>query len=274
MFIIKNHRIAIIAGNRFFPILFAQNLRKKVKNIEIIGICFKGETSKKILPYLDKAYWISVGKLTKLKEILKKECITQCVMVGQITPLKIFKKNYVDEEFLKIIKDIDFRPHQIFSKIIKYLENEGINFLNSTLYLEEYLATEGIMNDVDVSEDVEKNINFGMGIVRNYVQLDIGQTVVVKMRSVVALETIEGTDKTLLRAYKLAGRGCVVLKFSKPDQDLRFDVPIVGISTLKILNKIKAATLVLEAGRVLILEKEKFFRLSKKYKIPIVGIKN
>ncbi|MCM8819510.1 MAG: UDP-2,3-diacylglucosamine diphosphatase LpxI [Candidatus Omnitrophica bacterium] len=273
MFIAKN-KIAIIAGNRLFPIIFAENLRQKVRNIEIIGICFKGETSKKILRYIDKAYWISVGQLAKLKEILKKEQISQCVMAGQIRPFKIFKKNLMDEELLKLINDVDFRPHQIFGRIIKYLENEGVNFLNSTLYLEEYLATEGIMNDINLDEDVKKDIDFGMDIVRNYVKLDVGQVVVVKMRSVVALETIEGTDRTLLRSYKLAGGGCVVLKFSKPDQDLRFDIPIVGVSTLKILNKIKAAALVLEVGKVLILEKEKFLQLANKYKIPIVGKKS
>jgi DUF1009 family protein len=268
-------KIGIIAGNRLLPIVLAQNIKEKNPDSQIVAICLKGETSSAIGRYLDKAYWVKVGELRRIREIIRDEGLSEWIMAGQINPLAIFKKSCWDKDLTTLMDKVeDIRPHTIFVNIINYLEKEGATFLDSTAHLRESLASEGVMNGLILDKDIERDIEFGVTIASRFVELDVGQTVVVKARSTLALESLEGTDNTIARAYKLGGPGSIVLKFSKANQDFRFDVPVVGISTLKLLKKIKAAGLVLEKNRVLILEKKKFLTLAKKYNIPVVGREN
>ncbi|MDP2922905.1 MAG: UDP-2,3-diacylglucosamine diphosphatase LpxI [Candidatus Omnitrophota bacterium] len=265
-------KLGIIAGNRLLPIILAKNIKENSLASETIAFCFKGETSSCISKYVDRVHWIDIGKLGVLREELRKKGIKDCIMVGQITPLRIFRrKNWDAELSLLVEKAEDMRPHTIFSHIIQHLEKEGINFLDSTLYLKKYLAQAGLMNNVRLDNNIIKDIDFGVRMISRFVDLDIGQTAVIKNRSVVAIESLEGTDNTIKRGHRLAGKKCVVLKFSKANQDLRFDVPVVGLATLKLLEKIKAAALVLEADKVIIIEKERFLLLADKWQIPIIG---
>ncbi len=266
-------KLGVIAGNRLFPVFFSQEAKRKNNNLEIVAICFKGETSRRLSKYVDKSYWIKVGEIKKLIEIVEREKLKNLVMVGQINPKKIFNPCDWDEEMKHLIKNEvkDFRPHNIFGKLIDVLEKKGVKFLDSTTYINELLAEEGIMNKIVIPKEVEEDIVFGQEIASRFVELDIGQTVVVKQKTVVAVESLEGTDNTILRGYRLAKKGCVVLKFSKSDQDLRFDVPLVGMKTLKILRKVGARCLVLEKNRVIILEKEKFLKCAYQWGIAVVG---
>lgn len=267
-------KLGIIAGNRLLPIILARRIKQKNKNSKIIALCFKGETSQSIRKYVDKTYWINAGRLGDLKQVLGEENLEQCVMAGQINPLRIFRRSNWDEELISLMAETrDFRPHTIFKKIITYLEREGVTFLDSTLYLKEDLAEEGVMNGLNLDEEAKKDINFGIKVISRFVELDVGQIIVVKKGCVAALESLEGTDGTVKRAFKLAGGGCTVLKFSKINQDLRFDVPVVGISTLRLLRRIRAASLILEKEKVIILQKSKFLSLAKKWKIAVVGMK-
>ncbi|MEI8350456.1 MAG: UDP-2,3-diacylglucosamine diphosphatase LpxI [Candidatus Omnitrophota bacterium] len=267
-------KLGIIAGNRFFPVMLAEAIKRKDKAIEIVAFCFRGETSAQIVRHVDRAYWIEIGKLRQLREALEEEHISECIMAGQITPVRIFKRNNWDRELTTLIeKTGDMRPHTVFSSIICHLEHAGVRFLDSTLYLKEMLAQDGPMNAVAISDAGQADIDFGVTMISRFVDLDIGQTMVIKDKSVVALESLEGTDRTILRGCRLAGRGGTVLKFSKVNQDLRFDVPVVGLSTLVLLHKIRAATLVLEASKVIILEKEKFLLCAKRWGISVVGAK-
>lgn len=272
MDVVGRKKIGIIAGNRFFPILLAQRVKEKNKDVEVVAICFKGETSRNISKFVDKTYWVNVGRLKDLKDILKFENLKKCVLAGQVNPLRIFKRKEWDKELAALVDSIkDFRPHTIFGEIIDYLGKEGTTFLDSTFCLKDDMADTGVMNNLDLDETLIKDIDFGVRIVSSFVDLDVGQTVAVKSRTTVALESLEGTNSTILRAYRLAGKGCTVLKFSKTNQDKRFDVPVVGISTLKILRAINAGSLVLEKDKVIILQKSRFLSLAEKWGIPIVG---
>lgn len=265
-------KIGIIAGNRSFPVILANQIRNKYKEANITAICFLEETNRKIKQYVDKIYWLKLGKLQSLREAIVKEGIKEWILAGQITPLRIFNRKNWDNELTTLVeKTADFRPHTIFSEIIKYLEIEGIKFIDSTYYLKDFFSGQGILNNQILDDKTKRDIDFGLNIISRYVELDVGQTIVVKDRTVLALEGLEGTDNTILRGYRLGGQGCTILKFSKINQDLRFDVPLVGLGTLQRLRGIKAKALVLEAGGVLILEKEKFLDLSKKSNIAIVG---
>jgi len=267
-----NSKLGIVAGNRLLPLILAQRIKEKNKDCEIVAFCFKGQTSKHISKYVDKCHWFPVGLLSEIRKSIKRERLSQCLMAGQINPLYIFRKEYWDQELTSLINDTkDFRPHNIFDKIISYFERGGVEFIDSTLYLKDDLAFTGVMNNLPLTQAVTKDIDFGLDAISKFVELDVGQTVGVKSKAVVALESLEGTDRTIKRAYGLAGKGCVILKFSKANQDLRFDVPVVGISTLKLLKRIGATALVLEEMKVIILEKKKFLSLAKKWKIPVVG---
>jgi DUF1009 family protein len=265
-------KIGIVAGNRLLPLILAKSIKEKNKDCQIVAICFKGETNPAICGYVDSTHWIKIGSLRQMKEIIKEEGLKEWIMAGQINPLAIFKRKCWDSDLTALMEKIeDVKPHTIFINIINYLEKEGVAFLDSTAYLRDSLASEGVMNGLLLDKSIERDIEFGVGVASRFVELDVGQTVVVKAKSTVALESLEGTDRTIRRGFKLAGQGVTVLKFSKANQDLRFDVPVVGISTLNLLKKIKAASLVLEKNRVLILEKEKFLERAKKWGIPVVG---
>ncbi len=265
-------KLGIIAGNRGLPIILARRIKEKNKDTQVVAVCFKGETSPLLAEYVDKCYWIGPGALGKLREITEQETLSEWIMAGQINPMYIFKKKYWDEELTALIGRIrDFRPHTIFGEMIKYLEQGGIKFLDSTSFLGKDLASEGLMNGIELDYDRTKDIDFGVGIISKFAELDIGQTIGVKSASVVGLESLEGTDNTIRRIHKLAGRGCTILKFCKANQDLRFDVPVVGVATLRLLKRISAASLVLEAKKVIILEKSKFLALAEKWDIPVVG---
>lgn len=268
-----NMKLGIIAGNRLLPIILSQAIKQKNPQIELVAFCFYHETSPIIKKYADRCYWFSVGSLAGLRDAIKNESMPECIMAGQITPLRIFDRKNWDSELLRLVDETkDMRPHSIFSSIIKYLERHGVKFLDSTIYLNESLALNGCMNNLAYPPSVKEDIDFGINVISRFVDLDIGQTIVVKNKSVVSLESLEGTDNTIKRGFHLAGAGCTVLKFSKTNQDLRFDVPVVGLQTAKLLKRIKASALVLESGNVLILEKEQFLQLVESYRIPVIGV--
>jgi UDP-2,3-diacylglucosamine hydrolase len=265
-------KLGIIAGNRTLPILLSRRIKKE-RNVELIAFAFYGETSKEIKKYADKVHWLRVGELLKLKLCLERESIRECLMAGQISPLRIFNRKNWDEALISLVRSAgDFRPHTIFSKIIEYLSKEGVAFLDSTLYLQDDLAAAGVMNSIEIEKKVLADIDFGLDIISRYVELDVGQTIVVKDGGVVCLESLEGTDRAIKRGYSLGKKGCTILKFSKSNQDMRFDVPVVGISTLKLLRRIRAASLILEAGKVIILDKDKFLSLARLWNIPVFGL--
>jgi DUF1009 family protein len=265
-------KIGIIAGNRRLPILLAKSIKDQFADSEITAICIHKETSSQIKRYVDKTFWFNIGQLRKVKEAIQQSNTRDWVMAGQINPLRIFRQESWDEDLTALMKDIkDIRPHTVFDRIILYLEEAGVSFLDSTRYLQNSLASSGIMNGLSLTDKMREDIDFGVRIISRFVELDVGQTMAVKSKSVTALESLEGTDNTIRRAFSLAGKGCTILKFSKSSQDLRFDVPVVGLSTLKLLKKICAGGLILETGKVLILDKEEFLSSSNKWGIPIIG---
>jgi len=262
-------RLAVLAGNRLFPLEFIKRAKAK-ENIEIVAIAFRGETNPLVERLADKTYWIEAADLEGLISILKKEKVKDCVMVGQITPRRIFRKGNWEEFIKKLTKDIDWRPHSIFGRIVEFLEREGFRFLDSTVFMQDCLAEEGMMNNVKLEKETEEDIQFGVKIASYFSELDIGQTIVVKKKAVVACEALEGTDNTIRRAYRLAGGNLVVVKFAKKDQDLRFDVPVVGLKTISVLKK-RVKALVLEKKKVIILKKNKFLKETEKRGIAVIG---
>jgi DUF1009 family protein len=193
-------------------------------------------------------------------------------MAGQISPWRIFKQENWDDELTDLIRSIpDFRPHTIFSKIIEVLEKDGARFLDSTAYLKDFLPLSGLMNKVSPGDSVLADVEFGVKIISRFVDMDVGQTIVVNRKTVVALEAVEGTDNAIIRGCRVSSKGAVVLKFAKTNQDLRFDVPVVGLATMNLLKRLKAKAVVLEEGKVIILDKQKFLQIADRVGISVIG---
>lgn len=267
-------KLAVLAGNRTLPLFFCREIRKANPLVHLTAIAFKNETPGAIRAYVDTLYWVPPTSLHELLEIFKKETFDQAVMVGQINPLRIFRNRHRwDEDLRRVAGSIaDFRPHTIFTSIIREIESYGIIFVNYSVFLQRHLAHEGPHNNV-LCDFGALQIQPLLPLIRNIVNLDIGQTVVVKDKTIVAVETIEGTDRTITRAARIAGKGCVVIKCAKQSHDMRFDIPVVGIRTIEVMRAVKAQALLVEAGKVLCIDKEQTARRAEKAGIPLWGIR-
>ncbi len=265
-------KIGLIAGNRKFPILFSQAAKKKGYNV--VAIAVKGDTSCRLKKYADKVYWVGLGEFRKAFEIFKNEGITQVVMAGQISPRRLFSKEVNNSPDLKKLLDSvkDKKADTIFGAVAKRLKEEGLELLSSTTFVEDNLPQKGVLTKKEPDLAVWEDVHFGLSLAKEIAFLDIGQAVAVKNKAVVAVEALEGTDNLIRRAGRIARGGIVVVKVSKPKQDLRFDIPVVGLATVKNLMKAKAVCLAIEAGKTLFIDKEESLRLADKYGLSIVAV--
>lgn len=267
---LKN-RIGLIAGNGRFPILFAQAARKK--GVEVVAIAINEETEKELEGYVDKIYWLGVGELEKLLRLLTQERLSSVVMAGQVKHKRLFDKSIkLDPKMQGLLRGVkDKKTDSLIGAIAKRLEASGIKLLDSTTFLSDCLAEKGILTEKGLNKRVLGDIEFGRGIAKSIAELDIGQSIVVKDKAVLAVESIEGTDETIRRGAKYGKEGIVVVKVSKPKQDMRFDVPIMGPETIKLLKELKAACISIETGKTLIIDKEETIKLANESGIGIVA---
>lgn len=264
-------KLGLIAGNRLYPLIFAREAKRQ--GVSVVAAAFKGETSRRLCRLVDEIHWIEVGQLDRLIHIFKSRGIKTAVMIGQITPARLFGNIRLDKRAEKILSSVgQMSAETIFGKIADELELEGIKLEDARLFLEKFLAVNGPISSMPPNDLEMQDIIFGKEIVKRLAVLNVGQTIVVKNRTVVAVEAIEGTDNTIIRGGRIARGNVVVVKVSKPNQDMRFDVPVVGQKTIKVIKKAGGGVLALEAGQVLILEKEKTIRMADRYKIKIFGI--
>lgn len=264
-------RLGLIAGNRQYPLIFSQEAKRQ--GVYLVAVAFKGETCPRLRHYVDEIHWIKVGQLEELISVFKSKGIKSAVMIGQITPTRLFKRINLDKKAQKILSSVNqMSAETIFSRIADELALEGIELKDARLFLDNLLAKYGPITSL-VPNDLEmQDVNFGKEIARNLANLNIGQTIVVKNKTVVAVEGIEGTDNTIMRGGRIAKGDIVVVKVSKPNQDMRFDVPIVGPRTIRIIKKAGSGVLALESGRVIILEKEKTIKLAERCGVKVFGI--
>lgn len=267
-------RIGLIAGEGEFPLLFAQTA--KSRGMEIITAGIKNHTAAEIESYSDKIQWISLGELDKLIQFFKRETVHEAIMAGRV-PKPDFVQGTIplDQRLQEIVsKTLDHRDTALLTALIREMELSGIRLLDSSLFLQSYLAKEGILGKHAPSSGQWEDIECGRRAALRLGELDIGQTVAVKDRVVVAVEGIEGTDETIRRAGRVAGEGIVVVKMARPRQDMRFDIPVVGPRTLSCLKETKAAVLAVETGKTLILHDTLFFQEADLAGLAVVGLKS
>jgi DUF1009 family protein len=264
--------LGLIAGNGKFPLLLASYYKRR-PDARIQAVGFRGETSPELANLVDELSWVGIGQLGKIIKFFKKAGISKVVMAGQIRPTRMFEKLKFDLRGLKLMSRLKNRKaDSIFSAVADEMKTEGMDLLDSTFFLKEHLATEGILSSRQPTREEWEDARFGAQIAKEIGRLDIGQTVVVRDKAIVAVEALEGTDETIRRGQKLAGDGAVVVKMAKPFQDMRFDVPVIGTRTIRTLRQAGAAVLAIEAGKTLIIDKEDVFRLADTFGICIIGL--
>jgi DUF1009 family protein len=267
-------KIGLIAGNGRFPFLVLDAARSLGHDVTIIAI--KEEAFKE----LDEAaartqsaiHWVSIGQLGTFLKILKDASITQAVMAGQVKHVKIFGGFVPDLTAISLIGKLATKnTDSLIGAVADLMRERGVELVNSATFLEPLLASEGQLSDRIPSEAEHKDLQFGYRMADVIAGLDIGQTIAVKHQAVVAVEAMEGTDETIARAGHLAGDGVTIIKVAKPNQDMRFDVPIVGLATIQAMRIAGAKVLSVDAGRTLIFDREAFFASANEAQIAVVG---
>ena len=263
--------LGLIAGNGSFPLLLVRSYMKNPAN-QIVAVGFKGDTAPELQELVKDFQWVGVGQLGRIIKIFSSNNITRAVMAGQITPTRMFDKIKFDLKGLRLFTQLkDRKADTIFSAVADELGKAGIELIDSTAFLGDQLAQKGVLTKRKPTSEQSADIEFGRHIAAELGRLDIGQTIVVKNKAVLAVEALEGTNETILRGGKLGKGDVVVIKTAKPQQDMRFDVPVVGARTIKIMIEAGVACLAIEAGKTLVLDRKDVIDAADKHNIVVVG---
>jgi len=249
--------LGLIAGNRSLPLLFAQQARSMGVR-RLIAVAFEGETDPDLAKWVDEVIWLKVGRLSKLICAFTERGVKQCVMVGQIAPKNLFDVRPDLRAVAMLLRLKEKNAHTIFGAIVEELKKDGVEVIDAIPWLKPLMPGSDFHLGKKLSEEQRADVQFGFRIAKEVSRLDIGQTVVVKRGTVLAVEGFEGTDRCLARGGELAGKegGAVAVKAAKERHDLRFDIPCIGSRTLEICAGAGVSVLALEAGKTLLLDEK------------------
>ena len=265
--------LGIIAGNRSLPLLFAKEARRQgIKRL--VAVAFEGETDPALAPLVDEIVWLKVGQLSKMLAAFTDRGIKHCVMAGQITPKRLFDIRPDFRALALLLRLREKNAHTVFGAIADELKGEGVELIEATPWLKPLMPGSGFQLGPKLSAAQQADVDFGFRIAKEVSRLEIGQTVLVKEGTVLAVEAFEGTDQCLARGGALAGPGggAVAVKVAKESHDLRFDIPCLGPQTLETCAAARITALAFEAGKSLLLEQETCAQLARKHKIAVTTI--
>jgi DUF1009 family protein len=264
------HTLGIIAGNGVYPRLLADCARQAgVK--KIIAAAFTGETDQSLERYVDLLEWMRVGQLSRLLKFFREHEIHHTIMAGQIAPKNLFDLRPDWKALLMLARLKQRSAESIFTAIADELGKIDIELLPATSFLEEYLAPAGLIAGPKLSRRQDEDVDLGWKVAKEIARLDIGQTVIVKNGTILAVEGFDGTNETIRRGGKLARKGAVMVKVAKPGQDMRFDVPVIGVETIQTADESKIRVIAVEAGKTLLLEREAIVDLAQRARISVVA---
>ena len=263
-------RIGLIAGAGKLPSIFAEEARRK--GTKVIGFAIKEMSSPELDHSCDKVHWFTVNQMKKFIFMLIVERIKKVVMLGKVDKTILYGNTLKkDEEVTKLLKtSADKSDYNLLDKITSEFEKRGIEVINGVEYLSILLPQKGILTKRQPTKKEYEDISFGFMRAKEIAKLDIGQAIVVKDKTVVSVEAMEGTEETIKRARRLCGEGFIVVKVSRPEQDMRWDVPVVGAETIRQICENKGKALAIEEKRMFLLEKEACAELADKNDISIV----
>jgi UDP-2,3-diacylglucosamine hydrolase len=266
-----NSTFGLIAGNGKLPLLLSQRIREEGHRLTAIGHI--GETRKDLKHYVDSLKWVQIGQLEEIIQLLKVEGVEKVFMAGGVSKRHFFSRLKPDARALKVLSRLrDKKDDALLRAIAEEIESEGMQVVSPTLFLGKHLAPKGCWSQRQPTEREQKDMDFGYRLAREMGVLDVGQSVVVKDQIILAVEAIEGTDAAIRRGARL-GRGDVaVIKICKPKQDQRLDLPVIGPSTLRVLRKAGGSLLAVEAGKTIVMDKEKVIREADRDHLCLVGL--
>ncbi|MEO7673007.1 MAG: UDP-2,3-diacylglucosamine diphosphatase LpxI [Pyrinomonadaceae bacterium] len=263
-------KYGLIAGNGDFPFLVLEEATKQGESLAVVAI--KEETDTRIEKAANKFVWVGIGQLGKMISFFKDAGVTKVMMAGQVKHVQLFSGAVPDMRMLKMLWNLPRRnTDSLIGGIAAELENDGIELIDSTHFLQDHLAAKGVLTKRKPTDIEAGNIEYGLRIAEQIARLDLGQTIVVRAKACVAIEAMEGTDATIARAGELANGKLTVVKVAKPDQDMRFDVPVVGLPTIETMVAAGATSLSITAGKTLIFDQAAMIERADKNKITIVG---
>jgi DUF1009 family protein len=264
-------KLGLIAGNGRFPFLVLEGAKRAGASVAVAAI--REETDPEIERIADSVTWVGIGQLGKMLRFFKAEGVDQAIMAGQVKHVQIFSRAIPDVRMLKMLLRLPKRnTDALIGAVAGELETEGIELIDSTYFLKDHLPAPGALTRRAPDERERADIEYGLEIAREIARLDLGQTIVIRDRACVAIEAMEGTDSVIRRAGGLVRGRLTVIKNAKPDQDMRFDVPVVGVPTIESMIDSGATCLSLTAGKTLMFDREEMIKLANKHKIAIVAV--
>ena len=262
--------LGIIAGNGVYPRLLADSARKAGVR-KIVAAAFTGETDPALAQRVDQIEWVRVGQLSRLLKFFRDQNVHHAIMAGQIAPKNLFDLRPDWKALLLLARLKQRNAESIFTAIADELAKVDVDLLSATSFLEGCLAPQGLIAGPKLSHREEEDVDFGWKIATEIARFDIGQTVIVKNGTVLAVEAFEGTNEAIKRGGALARKNAVMIKVPKPNQDMRFDVPVIGIETIGVAAEVKLRVIAVEAGRTLLLERDAVIDLANRANISIVA---
>lgn len=265
--------IGIIAGKGIYPELFVESARLKEPGSQLVVAAFHGETNPDLGSKVDTLDWFRVGQLGKMIKFFKKNEVSRCIMIGQISPRNLFDL-VPDLRMVKMLARLkEKNADTLFKAITEELAKDEIEVIDATTHLEHLLANEGLVCGPSLKKKFQKDVEYGFKIAKETSRLDIGQSVVVKDGTVLAVEAFEGTNACIKRGGEQGrGKGCTLAKVTKPNHDFRFDVPCIGDQTIENCHSSGIQVIACEAEKTLLLGRERVVELCGKYGITIVGV--
>ena len=264
-------KLGLIAGNGQFPFLVIDGAKRA--GVEVAVAAIREETDPQIERVAENVTWVGVGQLGKMLRFFKNEGVEKAIMAGQVKHVQIFSSSIPDLRMVKMLLRLPRKnTDALIGAVANELASEGIELIDSTHFLKDHLPPAGVLSKRAPDEREQANIEYGLEVAHEIARLDLGQTIVVRDQACVAIEAMEGTDAVIRRAGDLARGRLTVVKIAKPDQDMRFDVPVVGRSTIQTMIDAGATCLCLTAGKTLMFERDNACTLANKHKIAIVAV--
>jgi DUF1009 family protein len=265
-------KYGLIAGNGRFPFMVLQSARQQ--GIDVVVAAIREETDDDIETCGFPVYWLGLGELGKLIRTFKRSGVRRAIMAGQVKHIQIFGSSFPDLTMIRMLAGLKKKnTDSLIGGVARVLEESGISLVDSTVLLKAQMIPEGVLTRRALNASEESDVAYGRPIAQRIAEMDIGQTIVVRDRAIVAVEAMEGTDAVIHRAGELVHkRNLTIIKVSKPKQDMRFDIPVIGLSTLKTMIAAGATALVIDAHRTLVLDKEEIVEAADENNIAVVAL--
>ncbi|HEX8138959.1 MAG TPA: UDP-2,3-diacylglucosamine diphosphatase LpxI [Pyrinomonadaceae bacterium] len=264
-------RYGLIAGNGRFPFLVLEGARRA--GVELSVAAIREETDPAIEGAAERLVWVGIGQLGKMIRFFKREGVERAIMAGQVKHVQIFSGALPDLRMLRMLLRLPRRnTDALIGAVADELAREGIELIDSTFFLQDHLPQTGTLSRRAADAREQGDIEYGLEVAREIARLDLGQTIVVRAKACVAIEAMEGTDATILRAGGLAKGRLTVVKIAKPDQDMRFDVPVVGVPTIQSMIEAGATCLCITAGKTLMFDREQMLKLADEHSIAVIAV--